>query len=308
MLMAMLPSLLYSQKKQITQAQDIVKSGKNLDKAEASMRKLLQDSVYRDNKRIWLTLISSLTAQYEQANEKMYLKQKYDTTAFFALTKRMFDDVEAFDSIESKPDKKGRVQHKYRERHAENLDLIRMNLYFGGTFYIRHGEYDKALNFLNEYISCKDKPLFSGYDYAKKDTMLPRAAYWVMYCGNKLGRPDLVLNHSDIALADNSHTDYTLQCKAEAFLAKKDTTNYLKTLRAGFNHNTHFPFFFPRLIEYYNATGQLDSAMVVVNQALNTDSTNVLFRTAQSTILLNQRKYDDCISVCKQLISEATKQ
>jgi len=294
----------YSQRRQIEQAQDQIKSGKNLDKAEAAMRKLLSDSTNRNNRRIWVTLIGTLTKQYELANEKLYLKQKYDTAQFFNLTKRLFDDIQTFDSIDALPDKKGRVSPRYRERHSEYLDRIRRNLFYGGVYHTRKGDFNKAILFLQKYIDCKDMPLFEDYDYAEKDSMMPTAAYWMMYCGNKMDRRDLVMDNEDMARRDTAHTDYVLNYLAEAYLAEKDTARYVRTLHEGMNHNVHYPYFFPRLVEYYNGKDSLDEAMKVVEQAMAKDSANVLFRTAKSTILLNQRRYDECIRIAEQLIAE----
>lgn len=303
-LLMIFPVSSFSQKKQISQAQDIIKSGKDLAKAETMMRKLLQDSVGRNNRHVWLTLVSALTGQYEQGNEKLYLKQKYDTTSLFSITKRLFEDMQAFDSIDARPDKKGRVAPRYRERHSEYLNMIRGNLYYGGTYYVRHGDYSNALSFLETYVACKDMPLFSGYNYVSTDTLMPSAAYWIMYCGNRTGNPDLVLGYDSIAQRDSLHRDFMLQYKAEAYLQKKDTASYIRTLHEGLDHNALFPFFFPQLVEYYNRNDMLDKAMGVVDQALMTDTTNVLFRSAKSSILLNQGMYDECIQLSEELIAE----
>lgn len=46
------------------------------------MRGLLADSANRRNVKIYLTLAEAVRAQYEEANEKLYLKEGYDTAAF----------------------------------------------------------------------------------------------------------------------------------------------------------------------------------------------------------------------------------
>ena len=45
-----------AQKKEIAQARTFIKSGKSLDKAEAMMRKLLNDSSNQSNTKIHVTL------------------------------------------------------------------------------------------------------------------------------------------------------------------------------------------------------------------------------------------------------------
>lgn len=79
-----------AQKKEMTQARTYLKSGKDFDKAELLMTTLLaKDSVNRQNKKIYDIWYETVRMQYEAANEKLYLKQKYDTAQFFGLVHRM---------------------------------------------------------------------------------------------------------------------------------------------------------------------------------------------------------------------------
>ena len=72
-----------AQKKEIAAAKDNIKKNRNLEQAEQSMKKLLEDSLNRSNLRIWNTMYDAIYKQYLQGNEKLYLKQKYDTTQLF---------------------------------------------------------------------------------------------------------------------------------------------------------------------------------------------------------------------------------
>ena len=136
-----------AQKRELNQAEAYLKSGKDLDKAEKLMTDLLKKPENRNNKKIYLTWYKSVEAQYEVANEKLYLRQKYDTTQFFGLIRRLYQVAETLDSVDARPDKKGRVRPDYRKKHAERLDQLRRNLYFGGTYQVRKGNYDEAYGF-----------------------------------------------------------------------------------------------------------------------------------------------------------------
>ena len=136
-----LPQCVMGQKKAISQARDFVKSGSSLDNAEKLMTDLLKDSTNRSNEKVWLTLFEAQQKQYDQGNEKLYLKQKYDTASLFNLTKRMFATLEGLDSLDMKPDAKGRIKFKYRDHSAELLNQYRPNLYFGGLYFIKKQNY-----------------------------------------------------------------------------------------------------------------------------------------------------------------------
>ena len=131
----------YAQKKEMAQAKEFVKKGTNLPQAESLMKNLLKDSANRTNEKIWLILFEAQKKQYDQGNEKMYLKQQLDTATLFDAAKRMFKTLEGLDSVDMMPDEKGKVKLAYRKKHAELLNVYRKNLFNGGAFFINQKKY-----------------------------------------------------------------------------------------------------------------------------------------------------------------------
>ncbi len=299
-----LPLIAWGQKKTMTQVKDYIKSGKNLDKAEKLMTDLLNDSSSRGNEKVWLLLFESQRKQYDQGNEKLYLKEKYDTTALFLVGKRMFDTLEGLDSLDRHPDARGKVKLKYRDRSAELLNIYRPNLFNGGVFFMKKHDFSRAYDFFDTYINSAVKPMFARYQYAERDKRLPEAAYWASYCGYKLEKPQLTLRHTYQALKDSVHLPYMLQYLAETYKLEKDTARYVQTLKDGFSKYPKFPFFFPRLIDYYSHIGAYDEAMKSCDEALQTDSVNTLFRYAKSSLLLTMGRYKQSFAISKALIAE----
>lgn len=299
-----LPLIAWGQKKTMTQVKDYIKSGKNLDKAEKLMADLLTDSSSRSNEKIWLLLFEAQRKQYDLGNEKLYLKEKYDTTAFFLVGKRMFDTLEGLDSLDRLPDARGKVKLKYRARSAEQLNIYRPNLFNGGVFFMKKHDFSRSYDFFDTYINSAVKPMFARYQYAERDKRLPEAAYWASYCGYKLEKPQLTLRHTYQALKDSVHLPYMLQYLAETYKLEKDTARYVQTLKDGFSKYPKFPFFFPRLIDYYSHIGAYDEAMKSCDEALQTDSVNTLFRYAKSSLLLSMGRYKQSFAISKALIAE----
>ena len=280
-----LPLIAWGQKKTMTQVKDYIKSGKNLDKAENLMTDLLNDSSSRGNEKVWL-------------------KEKYDTTALFLVGKRMFDTLEGLDSLDRLPDARGKVKLKYRDRSAELLNIYRPNLFNGGVFFMKKHDFSRAYDFFDTYINSAVKPMFARYQYAERDKRLPEAAYWASYCGYKLEKPQLTLRHTYQALKDSVHLPYMLQYLSETYKLEKDTARYVQTLKDGFSKYPKFPFFFPRLIDYYSHIGAYDEAMKSCDEALQTDSVNTLFRYAKSSLLLTMGRYKQSFAISKALIAE----
>ena len=301
-LILMSPVAASAQKKEIQTAKDQVKAGKNLDQAAASMKKLLADSVNRTNRKIWTIYFDAVRKQYEQGNEKLYLKQKYDTAQLFNYTRQLFEVAFQYDSVETAPDKKGRRDFEFRKGHSEYLAHIRSNLYNGGIWFLNKKKYPDAYKFFDCYIECASQPMFKQRNYGEKDKHLPTAAYYAVYSGYKMKDPKATLHHSYEALKDTVHYNYMLQYLAETYMLEKDTARYVASLKEGFKRVPTFPYFFPRLVEHYVDRNQLDSAMTVVNEALTVVPDSDVYLAAKSNLLLEQGKLQECIEVSKKVI------
>lgn len=293
---------LNAQKKEIQQAEAIVKSGKNLDKAEQQMRRLLTDSVNRRNLKIWSTMTNAVRGQYLQGNERLYLRQKQDTAALFKLAHKMFRDYQAMDSIDALPDKKGRIRIKYRSSHAAFLQAYRPNLYNGGVFFLRRHSYQEAFTLLDAFLDCQRQPLFENQHF-EQDPLNPTAAFWTVLCGYQLDNPSIALKYKDLALQDTARLENCLQYLAEIYKKQCDKQLYEQTLVDGFERYPNSSYFFPRLIDHLNSTNQRDRAMTIVDEALAANDSSELFIFAKSNMLLNQGDYDACIALCDTLIA-----
>lgn len=292
----------YAQKKEISQAQTIVKSGKNLAQAEQQMRKLLKDSINQKNIKVWVILTEAVRGQYLAGNERMYLRQQQDTAALFKLALKMFGDYQSLDSVDALPDKKGRVHLKYRNSNSAFLNIYRPNLYNGGVFFLRKQNYKEAFSMIDAFLDCQRQPLFENYHY-ERDTLNRTAAFWTVLCGYQTGDHEMALKYKDLALQDTLHLESCFQYLAEIYKQQGDKPNYEWSLVKGFECNPSSSYFFPRLIDYYNTSNQTERAMTIVNDALQTNDSSELFLFAKSNLLLNQGDYDECIAICDTLIA-----
>lgn len=299
--MAVLPSC--AQKKEIDEARTIIKSGKNVTKAEQLMTDLLKsDAQNKENAKIYATWFDAVEAQYVQANEQLYLKQKYDTAAFFNLTRKLYDIALSLDSLDVRPNKKGKIKPEYRKTNSEKLNQLRPNLYFGGAYHVRKNEFADAFDFYAHYLNAAYQPLFEAYHYAETDTLMPQAAYWATYCGYRLLDADKTLQYAQQALSYEPKARFVLHYICEAYHRQQNQKAYMETLRKGFRLYPEYPYFFPRLADYYTSRGQNDSVMAIANYGLSVNAKSPLFLLAKSIALLNTEQYDECIAVSHQLI------
>ncbi len=302
LLLAVLPCA-QAQKKELAKAKANIKAGTSLTETETSLRKLLADSAYRNNEKVWLVLFDAVKKQYDKTNEEMYLHQTADTAQLLKAAYRMYGVLEGLDSIDMQPDEAGRVRLKYRKKHAEYLNLYRPNLYSGGLYFMRKQDYAASYDFFHTYIDCQSQPLFSGYQFMQTDRLMPQAAFYAVYCGYKLQDSEKALRYVDLARRDTAHLETLYQYVAETYKLASDTAAVLATLQEGFGSFPHSTYFFPHLFDYYFGNGFVAQASALCEKALRVDSSSVMFRFAMSSVLLAQGKYGECISICDSLIA-----
>ena len=280
-----------AQRKELSQARTFIKN-KKYDDADKLVSPLLKDSANRQNKRVWDALYDIVHGKYAQANERLYLKQKQDTAAFFALARRMVSVAESLDSLTDDD----------RKSHSAEQHVHRVNLFNGGIYYVRKSKWQDAYDFMEAYIDCARQPLFEAYHYDSLDQRMPQAGYWATYSGYMLHDPVLTLRHRQLALRDSSKADFTLQFIAEARLWLKDQELYLQTLQEGFRRYPLFPYFFPRLFDVYTSRGEYERALAVTDSALAVSDSSQLFLFAKSTTLLAMGRYAESIKIGEKLI------
>ena len=287
----------------MAEAENYLRSGKNYDKAEQLMTNLLKDSANQQNPRIYDLWLQAVEKQYQAINEKMYKHQAVDTLKLFTLNRRIFSIAETLDSIDARPDKKGRVSPDYRKDNSLRLLGYRPNLFFGGAHHLRKGDFPTAYDFFETYIDCARQPLFTDHDLMNTDARMDEAAYWATYCGYRMNDPVLTLRHHELARRDTSKLDYTLQYVAEAWKQLGDKQRYAEILWEGFAFFPQSTYFFPRLMDAYTAKGNYEQALSVADEALKADSLNELYLFAKSTMLLNLGRNAECLEISNRLIA-----
>lgn len=290
--------------KEIAATKDQLKKNQNLENIEKKMRELLKDTLNRDNEKIWLTLFESVKKQYEQVNEKLFLKQQSDTAKFFNCTMHMFDVLESLDSIDCGLDKgEDTGKGSFRKKHSQYLARYRDNLYSGGIYFVQKAKYKEAYEYFDHYLDCARQPLFSAYNYAEKDARMPEAGYWAVFCGYKNGNADNALKYSKLARKDTEHNMYLLQYMAESYQKKDSVEAYQEILEEGFDKYVISPYFFPRLAMLYGVQGKHDKVVEIADHQLFQLPNSLPALIAKSSALLHMERYDECVSVTDQIIT-----
>ncbi len=294
-LISLFASFSFAQKKEISAARDQLKSGKNLDAAENSMLKLLENPDNKNNVRIYRILNSAIQKQYEQLNEKIYLKQSVDSVAFFKTLQRAFNYAYLTDSIVPQE----------RKNYQSFLQKYLPNLYAGGIYLFGKEKFADAYKLLDTYIESKEHPLF--VDNATKLKSMNIAAYRALCCGYRLNDFEKTVKHKNLALSFKPGKIVAMKYLAETYLRTDSAYNdYVTILEAGFKDFPCEEYFYTHLIRHHMNEHEMEQSLNVANKAIYRCPDNHLYRYTKAHILLNMERYKDCIEAADSTIAIST--
>lgn len=237
-------------------------------------------------------------------NEKIYLKQTYDTVKFFNSTAGIFDYILKCDKAELHLLELKGKKPKYHREHREILHHYYQNIGAAGRYFFARKKYPEAMRFLSLYLDIPSMPIWgSGKDamrtavYAENAGLYLRSAY-------RCGQYNEVERYKDIVLNDTAANNRTaIEYLANAAKELGDTTRYTGYLHLGLERYPDHPFFFAQLTDQHAQKGNLGNVLALADSMLRRDSTNLLYLEAKSLALLNLKRYEEAIDVSKKCLA-----
>lgn len=287
----------------IKEAKEAIKKGSNLEQTETKLLEAvkIEKNIYKQlDYYYYAALLNRKINDIE--NEKLYLKQAYDTTKFFNSIFSIFRHISCYDSIsDSLPS--GRKMRKYKGKVCHILEPYQENLLNGGKFFFRKKDYSKAYDFFDCYLNASDQGFFAKKNKEDSDSVIFRISRWATSCAYKMNDPKKVLAHSKRALQDSVVRRFIYEYQAKAYLALGDTANWLSTLRDGLMHEPDYSYFFASLTDYLNANQRYGEALQLADTMLSFRPKNTFFWYAKSLVLLNLKRYEECIVAADSAIA-----
>ena len=267
-----------------------LKNSNNHDAAEQGLLAALprEDVDNKDRARIFYTAALLQQNLNGVHNRSAYLKQKYDTVAFFATTLRMYQHLMNCDSVDMIPNAKGVVKRKYQSDVASLMKKHRKNLLNGGIFQMKKKAYPVAFDYMDAYLKTNRNP---------KDTIIPRVSYWATICAYNAKNPVNTRRYIDaaIAWADSAQKPVLQEYKARTYVWQNDEKNWLNELNTGVKLYPEHDYFFLNLLDWYNTHHQYEQGLALADSLLDVHHEKPLFWYAKSLLSLGKEDYQNCI-------------
>lgn len=287
-------------------ARAAIKNKRDQAKHESNLQKVLERDNLTDKERAEILFTQSLLniSLNDAENMKAYLKQKYDTASYFNTLLKASQYAIRCDSIDARPDKKGKVKPLFRSKNRAMLLKYRNNLFAGGRFYLRKNDFKSAVPFFCLYIDMLEEPMLSNDVALLGDSLLKRCSFYATIAGYNSNQPRIALKYIDDALAncERRRRAHLQEYKTRCFQAIGDSVNWLDALYDGCEDYPTHDYFFTHLVEHFEEKHQYDYGLELADTMLSRVQDIPLYWYAKSLMYLHKEDWAKCIEMSDSTI------
>lgn len=264
------------------------------NKEKSLLDALKREGITNEQKaEIYYTASALERSLNDQENLKAYLKQKYDTVAYYNTMLLASRYALLCDSIDTIPNEVGKVKAKFRGKNRDLLLLYRYNIYQGGRFFLRKSDYQKAFDYMSLYCNMQRQSLLEGHSKMQNDTLLPNANYYAVLSAYNSKQPNSALLYIDdaISYADSAKSPVLHEYKVRCLQALNRNEEWLRELRKGVETYPKHDYFFVNLAKYYEDEKQLDECLALADSMLENVQDALIYWYTKSLMYLHKEQW-----------------
>lgn len=216
----------------------------------------------------------------KQENRKIYLGTKPDTVAYFGNVLNVYTYALQCDSIDQRPDRKGRVHPRFSSSLSNKMMSLRNNLRSGGKFFFKQHKYAEAYPYFDTYLKtishpllCKAKndKLYATTDLDADSIEMGQAALISAFGAQRYA--DAVA-WSPLAISDTTNRDVMLEITAKSHEKLGNTEGFEQTLLKGCVLYPTNDYFLATIVSLYNGREDYAHTLEMLDHAISVTPSN----------------------------------
>lgn len=298
---------LKAQKKQIKALMTEVKTAEKLilDNPDAALAKVTpctQNPLVSGDAYVWYVQAQARKAIVDRDNASRAAGGQIDMDKLYSNCVQLINELEICDSLDSAPDKKGKIAPKYKEFVKTALNENRNQMYNGGAYFYNKGKFADSYDQFAKYVELTESKILADVVQPAEKAYSVGAAYNAIQCAMQLKDYEKALKYADYAAQDESKANSVSRLKANAYQAMGDTAKWVGFLKENVVKFPDDPFFYQTLIQYYDNAGDREGLNKLADELMAGDPTNALFVYLKGYIAQQQKDLDNAISWYKKTL------
>jgi tetratricopeptide (TPR) repeat protein len=237
--------------------------------ARELIKPALTDPTTKDLAATWHVAGMIGYKENETLTNKALLGQSVDADVKGKAIMESYDYFMKAYQLDQLPDVKGKVKPKFQKdikAKIKDYYTVQQNLVAYGAYLFEKKNYDETIKVFETYLGIPALPMMNNE--IKLDSNYYMIKYYAAIAATNAEQHDKAIAlYED--LRNDGYEELTVhQLLYEEYLKKKDTVNFVKVLKAGFEKFPQEAWFLQNLINYYIFTNQSQDALVYLNNAI----------------------------------------
>lgn len=292
----------FAQKKAVKDAKSALGS-KNYTEATTLIKPALTDPETANDPETWKLAGDIGYKQFDEEYQKQILKQATDDNKMYTGLLDSYEPYLKADQLGELPDEKGKVKNKVRKEIATNLRFAYPYFQNGGAINFEKKDYAKAVTYFQIYWDMPNLPMFNNEAdkkfFATQDTLIQTIKYYAaisaLYSGNSAQAVSLLKRIAQEPFIANPtyKENEVYELIADEYRKANDSVAYVQALQDGAKKFPRSTYFIPNLVNEYIKNGQLDQALLYLDEAIKNDPSNACdFNSVKASIYANRNEFD----------------
>jgi len=285
----------YAQKKNVSKAKNkALMEVPDFKGAREDIKPALTDSITKKQALTWHVAGTIGYKENEAELKKQMLGQKFDADVKGKAIMESYEYFLKAYELDGLPDAKGKIKPKFQKDIKAKIKeyyTTQANLVAYGAHLFEKKDYPATVKVFETYLGIPELPMMNG-------ELKPDSTYYMIKYYTAIASTNGDMNDKAIAyyedLKDDGYEELIVhQLLYEEYMKKKDTVNFVKTLKAGFEKFPNEPWFLQNLINYYIFSNQTKDAIVYLNAAIQRDPNKAEYQFIKGNLDENMGNLED---------------
>jgi tetratricopeptide (TPR) repeat protein len=253
--------------------------------AREAIKAALADPTTKDDAQTWYVAGLIGYKENEALYNKMILQQKVDADVKGKAVMESYDYFIKAYALDSLPDAKGKIKPKFQKDIKPKIKeyySTQQNLFAYGASLFEKKDYEGAIKVFDVYLGIPNLPMF-------KNEIKPDSSYYMIKYFTGIAAVNAEKHEKAVqvfsSMTNNKYEEMNVhQLLYQEYMAVKDTTNAVATLKAGFEKFPKETWFMQNLINYYIFSNKAKDAIVYLDKAIETEPNLAQYRYVKGSL------------------------
>jgi len=262
--------------------------------AREAIKLALKDSTTKNLAETWYVAGLIGNKENEILYQKALLKQPFDTLVKGKALMESYDYFLQTLKLDQLPDAKGKVKPRYSKDIKPLLKdyySVQQNLIAYGAFLFEKKNFEEAVKTFDAFLEIPKLPIMNNE--IKMDSTYNMIAYYSAAAASNAKMHDKAIGLYESLKDKKYETKSVYQSLYEEYVAKKDTANFVSTLKEGLGKFPTDAWFLQNLINYYIYSGKVKEALSYLDKAIEKEPNLAQYRYVKGNLEESIGNYED---------------